>query len=71
MWIETGGRQVSREDLFEMVWTKPIISIAADFGISDVALANKCRKLGIPRPERGFWARVQRGWKGDKPKLPV
>lgn len=62
---------MSRGELFDLAWSTPISRLAERFGISDVALAKKCKKLGIPRPERGYWARVQHGWKGKKPKLPT
>lgn len=62
--------EISREELFDLVWAKPMTHLAGQFGISDVALAKKCRKLGIPCPERGYWARVQAGWKAKKPRLP-
>ena len=37
---------LSREDLYELAWSKPITSLAQDFGISDVALAKRCRRRG-------------------------
>ena len=52
---------LSRQDLYELVWSKPISDLAKDFGLSDVALAKRCRKLGIPVPGRGYWARVSAG----------
>jgi hypothetical protein len=45
---------LSREDLYELVWSKPIVELAKDFGISDVAFAKRCRKLGVPVPGRGY-----------------
>jgi hypothetical protein len=39
---------LSREDLYELVWSKPMRELAKDFNISDVALAKRCRGLGIP-----------------------
>ena len=39
---------LSREDLYELVWSKSMRELAKDFGISDVALAKRCRRLGIP-----------------------
>lgn len=39
-------------------------------GISDVALAKICRRLNIPVPERGYWARVAAGQKLSQPPLP-
>jgi hypothetical protein len=61
---------LSREDLYELAWSKPMSELAKDFGISDVALAKRCRKLRIPVPGRGYWARVDAGQKPYRPKLP-
>jgi hypothetical protein len=62
---------ISREDLYELAWSKPLSELAKDFGISDVGLAKRCRKLGIPIPGRGYWARVDAGQKPYQPKLPA
>jgi hypothetical protein len=62
--------RLSREDLYELAWSKPLCSLAQDFGISDVALAKRCRRLGIPIPGRGYWARVDAGQTPYRPKLP-
>lgn len=61
---------LSREDLYELVWSKPITELAKDFGLSDVALAKRCRKLGVPVLGRGYWARVAAGQEPHRPKLP-
>ena len=61
---------LSRTALYELVWTKPVRDIASDFGISDVALAKRCRALKIPVPPRGYWARVEAGQKPRRPSLP-
>src|ERR1700733_15099851 len=61
---------LSREDLYELVWSKPMSELAKDFGISDVALAKRCKRLGIPVPGRGYWARVDAGQTPHRPKLP-
>lgn len=50
-----------RSELYELVWSKPVTEVAAEFGISDVALAKRCRALNIPLPWRGYWAKVQAG----------
>ena len=61
---------LSREDLYELAWSKPLRELAKDFGISDVALAKRCRRLGIPVPGRGYWARIDAGQSPYRPKLP-
>jgi hypothetical protein len=67
---ETTPLTLSREDLYELAWSKPTSELAKDFGISDVALAKRCRRLGIPVPGRGYWARVDAGQTPYRPKLP-
>lgn len=46
-----------REVLYEQVWSTPMRCLAKEYGISDVGLAKVCRKLYIPLPGRGYWAR--------------
>ena len=57
-----------RSALYELVWTKPVTELAKEFGISDVALAKRCRSIKIPLPPRGYWARVAAG---QKPTAPI
>jgi len=52
-------REFSREELFALVWEKPTSEIAKELGISDVALSKLCRRLQVPKPPRGYWAKVQ------------
>ena len=61
---------VTRDWLYEQVWQNPMARLATQFGISDVALARACRKLDVPIPGRGYWARVSNGQKVKRPKLP-
>jgi hypothetical protein len=61
---------LSREDLYELVWSKPMRELAKDFGISDVALAKRCRRLSVPVPGRGYWARLDAGQQPYRPQLP-
>lgn len=61
---------LSREDLYELVWSKPMQQLAEDFGVSDVALAKRFKRLRIPVPGRGYWARVEAGQMPHRPKLP-
>src|SRR6185437_15543271 len=62
---------LSREDLYELVWSKPLTELAQDFGISDVALAKRLRRLHVPVPGRGYWARVAAGQALPRPALPT
>jgi hypothetical protein len=59
--VDDDGKPItlSREDLYQIAWSKPMSELAKDFGISDVALAKRCKRLGIPLPGRGYWARIE------------
>ena len=66
------GREVrlTRRDLFERVWSTPTTQLAAEWGLSDQGLAKVCRRLRIPRPQRGYWAKKQAGQNPRRPTLP-
>lgn len=55
------GHRFSREELYELVWSRPLGTIAASLGVSDVAVGKACRKADIPLPQRGYWAKMQAG----------
>lgn len=61
---------MSREQLYERVWTTPIDRLAYEFGISGVALGKTCRRMNVPVPPRGYWARVSAGQKPKAVPLP-
>ena len=52
---------VSREALYEMVWSEPMLRVAARFGVSSSYMARVCTLLNVPRPERGYWAKLAVG----------
>lgn len=60
-----------RDELYEKVWSKPVRKVATEYGCSDVALAKMCRRLGVPLPGRGYWARVTAGQKLKRLRLPT
>lgn len=64
-------QKIHRNDLYKKVWETPMSRLASDYGISDVALAKICKKLNVPRPPRGYWAKLQYGKKISKPPLPA
>jgi hypothetical protein len=62
--------RVSREDLYEQVWSHPMTKLAEKYGLSDVGLRNKCKKLNIPLPPIGYWVKKQFGKASPRPPLP-
>lgn len=53
--------EVTRDQLYEQVWSEPMTAVARRFSLSDVGLAKICRKMRIPVPGRGYWARKAAG----------
>ena len=62
--------RISREDLYEKVWTSPLRKLAPEFGVSDVGLAKICKRHSIPLPGLGYWTRVQFGKHPKREPLP-
>lgn len=60
---ESSTTTLSRDELYDLVWTKPIMRLAEIYDISDVGLAKMCRRLRVPRPPVGYWQRVAAGQK--------
>jgi hypothetical protein len=61
---------LNRQELYQEVWKRPIYQVAKDYGISNVGLAKVCRRLGVPTPSVGFWAKRETGHKLETPPLP-
>lgn len=60
----------NREELYAEIWEQPATKVAAKYGISSVMLGKVCRKLQIPRPGRGYWAKKEFGKPVKKTPLP-
>lgn len=58
-----------RAKLFDLAWEKPLLDIAVQIGVSDVAVAKACRRANIPLPGRGYWAKRPKD-RAKKPTLP-
>lgn len=63
-------KTVSREELYEQVWSKPMTKVAADYGVTGTALKKTCDRHHIPTPERGYWAKLEYGKPINKEVLP-
>lgn len=64
------ARVFTREQFYELVWSKPMTHLAKEFAISDVALHKICKKHGIPNPPLGWWAKKAAGKKVKQTPLP-
>lgn len=61
---------LSRQELYAIVWARPMVEVAKEFSLSDVGLAKRCRAVGVPVPPRGYWARVAAGQSPARTPLP-
>ncbi len=61
---------LTREALYELVWQQPMIRLGEQFGVSGNGLAKICRRLDIPYPPRGHWAKKAAGKKVVVTVLP-
>ncbi len=55
------GFEVSPAEMTQMVWEMPTTKIAQIYGVSDKAIEKFCKKHGIEKPPRGYWARQYAG----------
>lgn len=62
---------VSLEELHRLVWETPMVRLGERFGISGNGLAKICRRLDIPYPPRGHWAKKAAGHKVMTVPLPA
>lgn len=75
IWVGSRGAngqeiKMGRAQLFERVWSEPVAKLAAEWGISGPGLKKVCRKLQIPVPPRGYWAKLKAGHRLRRAQLP-
>ncbi|MGC3998038.1 MAG: hypothetical protein QM767_11315 [Anaeromyxobacter sp.] len=61
---------LTREELYDAVWSQPMEAVAAKHGVSGSFLTRVCETLNVPRPQRGHWAKLKAGKLSPKPLLP-
>jgi len=54
-----------RDKLYEEVWAEPVVKVAERYGVSGPGLAKTCRKLEVPLPPRGYWAKLKAARRRD------
>jgi hypothetical protein len=62
---------LTRDQLYQLVWSKPMRHLAKDYGVSDRAMAKLCARNQVPVPPRGYWAKKKSGQKVVRPPLPA
>lgn len=62
---------LTRQDLYGRVWSKAMRTVAPELGVSDVGLKKICKRLDIPTPPLGYWAKKEYGRATKQPRLPA
>jgi len=61
---------LTRESMYALVWSEPMLKVAARYGVSSSYMARICKIMNVPRPTRGYWAMLAAGKKPPIPPLP-
>jgi hypothetical protein len=62
--------KITREQLYDLVWSEPLQRLGKQIGISDVALAKQCRSIDMPLPPTGYWNKLHAGHTVSRTALP-
>ncbi|MDZ4852176.1 MAG: hypothetical protein SGI77_23045 [Pirellulaceae bacterium] len=62
---------ISRAELFEALWQKPMTQLSEQWGISRKEIVQLCEQYSIPRPPNGYWAQLNWGTAPERPTLPT
>lgn len=68
---KASSAKYSRQELYDLVWSKPLAGAATEVGLSANGLAKLCDRLLIPRPARTHWTRQDKGGSVARPPLPA
>jgi len=62
---------LTRAELYTLVWSEPLSTLAERFNLSDYGMRKICIELGIPLSRAGHWKRVRAGQMVEIPPLPA
>ncbi len=51
----------TNEELIKLIWEKPCLIIAKEYGISSNAIKHRCKRRNIPTPPPGYWRKFECG----------
>lgn len=61
---------LDREELYQDVWSRRPSAVARKYCVDEGDIRRACFVLNVPRPERGYWAKLQRDDAPPVPPLP-
>ena len=53
--------RLTRSQLHDLVWSRPMTEIARQFGVRDQHVARACDEADIARPRAGYWQKLAHG----------
>ena len=59
--------ELTRSELLDLVWSRPVSVLADEFGLSPNGLAKICDRLEIERPPKGYWRSKGEAGRAEKP----
>jgi hypothetical protein len=60
---------ISREELYNLVWSKPVTTLAIEFGLSYNRLKTICSEMDIPVPDAVYWGKLRQNKPVEKTTL--
>src|SRR5271154_6802856 len=69
--MERQAVRLTRQELYEKMWSRPAIALAEEFGISGRGLGKMWSRFKIPVPPRGYWAKLAAGKHVTRIPLPT
>lgn len=63
--------QITRRELFDRIWSKPMTINAAELSVNASALATLARRLRLPLPQAGHWMKKEVGKEPPTPEYPA
>lgn len=59
-----------KEGIHKLVWNTPTQQVASTLGVTDSAIGKYCKRFDIPKPPKGWWAKLSNGVSGISCPLP-
>lgn len=61
---------MTRKDLYDLVWSKPVSKILEEYKISHTTFKNICKENDVPLPKNGYWQKLKYNKKVEITPLP-
>ena len=61
--------RMTRQQIFDLVWERPLSKVAPEMGMTDVGLRKVCKRCSIPLPGNAYWGKLRHGKPAKRPAL--